>query len=516
MNEKWEVPKGSCRYEMYDLETLIPSNDSTRIRLIECNWDRAVFDGKTVLDIGCNSGALSVFAARNGASSVLAVDVQPALLDFVDQVQKRHDLKITTKRSTLASLNPQDDIADVVLCMEVLHWVVHQGGDIPTAISQLAALTKETLYVETPWDVSEPSIADRPEYPFDKYNIETIIRELSRHFAIVQIEKFMTYFGKMENSKRVLIKAQHRRTSSLGARHIQDANLVGISLGRGVNESQLVTSRGGPKVLKTIPENSVFVSLTNERINELCGFLSLRSTETFIVAPEKLGDNFVQKEVDGKTYMLFPFVGELDDYFPSRRTPKAAKEPLAAAARVSRHFASAPLGLVEAIRGVSKKLPYFDITKIADKYYTQFSREGLIKIIEESAEIIKNYDQKDEISLIHFDLQLGNFVRGAGGRDYVVDLDLIRSGPLYSDLFSCAIYTGATAATLETHYHSIAEEIPRKAMRLDIAFAITSSLLWLHGRTTSGKTYEDHQFATFINGMKGLNSFAEKNSFFDL
>jgi sulfur relay (sulfurtransferase) DsrC/TusE family protein len=41
-----------------------------------------------------------------------------------------------------------------------------------------------------------------------------IIRELQSHFETVEMVRFMTYFGEMADSKRILIKATGKRTGS--------------------------------------------------------------------------------------------------------------------------------------------------------------------------------------------------------------------------------------------------------------------------------------------------------------
>jgi hypothetical protein len=54
-----ELPGNTCVYEHYDLKTLEPLNNETFIRLQEQGWKTQDFSGRTVLDIGCNSGLLT-------------------------------------------------------------------------------------------------------------------------------------------------------------------------------------------------------------------------------------------------------------------------------------------------------------------------------------------------------------------------------------------------------------------------------------------------------------------------
>src|SRR5439155_3276829 len=85
-SEALELPKGTCAYEEYDPATLRPLNDQTRVRLAELGWSELDFRGKSVLDIGANSGLLSLEAYRLGAQKIVAYDVQDHFVDFFGRV----------------------------------------------------------------------------------------------------------------------------------------------------------------------------------------------------------------------------------------------------------------------------------------------------------------------------------------------------------------------------------------------------------------------------------------------
>lgn len=208
------LPDISCAYEEYDPQTLKPVNDSTFTRLMELGWTREEFEGKSVLDIGGNSGILSLYAHNLGAEQIRYVDVQVPLVEFFQSVVSEHQLPIEIERKGFLDLNSESDSKDIVLLMEVLHWLVDQGGTVPDSLEKLAGLTNDTLYLETPWDAKEPSIAAKGIVLEEHYNIEMIIRELQSHFETVEMVRFMTYFGEMADSKRILIKATGKRTGS--------------------------------------------------------------------------------------------------------------------------------------------------------------------------------------------------------------------------------------------------------------------------------------------------------------
>ncbi len=211
------LPENSCAYEEYDPKTLKPVNNSTFTRLMELGWSKEEFNGKSVLDIGGNSGILSLYAHNLGAKEIQYVDVQVPLVEFFQSVVSEHDLPIDIARRGFLELDTKTDKKDIVLCMEVLHWLVDQGGNVADSLQKLTDLTNDTLYLETPWDVKEPSIAAKGIVMEEDYNIELIIRELQSHFETVEMVRFMSYFGAMADSKRILIRATGKRTNNSNA-----------------------------------------------------------------------------------------------------------------------------------------------------------------------------------------------------------------------------------------------------------------------------------------------------------
>ena len=70
-------------------------------RLVLAALERLVTPGATVLDVGCGSGVLAVAAARLGAASVLAIDVDDEALDAARANARRNGVEsIVTVAST--------------------------------------------------------------------------------------------------------------------------------------------------------------------------------------------------------------------------------------------------------------------------------------------------------------------------------------------------------------------------------------------------------------------------------
>ncbi len=76
------------------------------------------FEGKSVLDIGCNSGQNSLLAKAQGASKVVGVDVDARRLKQAGILARNEGLDVTFLNRSIFDLN--DERFDVVLCIAVL------------------------------------------------------------------------------------------------------------------------------------------------------------------------------------------------------------------------------------------------------------------------------------------------------------------------------------------------------------------------------------------------------------
>jgi 23S rRNA U2552 (ribose-2'-O)-methylase RlmE/FtsJ len=503
-----DFPTNACTYEIYDPVTLKPTNDSTYVRLMELGWAEADFLGKTVLDIGANSGALSIHAHRLGATSIHAVDVQVPLVEFISAVAKLHKLPIKVERRALFDLNAREHAADVVCFMEVLHWIVDQGGSVARAIEHVASLTRDTLYIETPWDIHEPSIARAGKISADQYNMELIMRELSRHFHDVQFVRFMTYFGTMPNSKRVLLKASKPRTLSLAVTSAGEANLVDIFLKPSSRDVALVTTVRGPAVLKRLPAESNMGRYQPEVVDALCRFLTgLR--DPAIVPPLRIGQDFRYDAADGHRYMMFPFVGDLGTYFVSRAAPAPVADPIAAAVALRQDLRQAPAALVSQLRDGTAAIPVVNFDGLQGTLPDRIRTGSAGALCRAALGRMAGYDRRREDALTHNDVQGGNMVTGPNGKARVVDIDWMRTGTPYSDLLSCAIYCGSALSPLLAGLATLKLAESRPLEQFDIDFSVAQALKWVEVVTTKSLPIPEQQVETILRGLATLAQLSE-------
>jgi 2-polyprenyl-3-methyl-5-hydroxy-6-metoxy-1,4-benzoquinol methylase len=194
----------TCTYQTYDFKTLEPIGIESQIRIKELEFLKNLVVGQQVLDIGTNSGLVAIQAAKWGAKKTFATDVNKELIENLQATVVAHNLAISASVCAFKSLDPLIFKSDVVLCLEVIHWLVHQGNPIVEIVEKLDSLTKKTLIIETPWDKSEKSIQARLNGWLEKYHLPDVLNAFLRIGYQAQILHFAEYFT--EQSTRVMIR----------------------------------------------------------------------------------------------------------------------------------------------------------------------------------------------------------------------------------------------------------------------------------------------------------------------
>jgi tRNA (mo5U34)-methyltransferase len=143
----------------HGLSTFVPSHarqerDRTRMQtLIAHAWPRILeacggtLAGKRVLDIACNCGGFSTYAAKAGAKYVLGIDIEPHYLKQANFIRETLDLQnLEFQQMSLDELDPEKHgVFDLVLCFGILY---HLESPV-LSLKRISAVTSKVLVVDT-------------------------------------------------------------------------------------------------------------------------------------------------------------------------------------------------------------------------------------------------------------------------------------------------------------------------------------------------------------------------------
>ncbi|CAI9260866.1 unnamed protein product [Lactuca saligna] len=119
--------------------------EDPRIKIMKKEW----FEGKTCLDIGCNSGLITITIAKNfGCQKILGVDIDSARIEDahwnlrkivkMSEIKKQHsgdslshlfDIVSFKKDNFVQSWSTPGEKYDTILCLSVTKWVHLNWGD---------------------------------------------------------------------------------------------------------------------------------------------------------------------------------------------------------------------------------------------------------------------------------------------------------------------------------------------------------------------------------------------------
>ena len=506
-NNQLQLPENTCAYERYDPNTLKPVNRETYVRLQELGWSAPDFSGRTVLDIGCNSGLLTIHALRLGAASVHACDVQPPLVEFVSRLVKARGLAVTAEQIAFDKLQPSRHKADIVLFMEVLHWAVSQGMDLRSVIQRLAELTERLLYIEFPWSIKEPSIQKQTNLTEEKYSADAVLDELTRYFINVRIVRFMRYFGFASPSKRILIEARGKRPEASILVHLPGTYSLDLPMSRGRNESYLLVGADGPLVAKLLAKESPMGRLTDDICNQMFDEIE-RGQPQILVTPKRVLGKYRLPAPAGRFWMLFPFVGPLPSagkVKPYRADFYNLIDLLVKVRRDLRHFSSTLRAIL------LQRLLYMNVGAIlvAGVWRNESSqlREFSSEIETALDDLITAGPEKLD-ALCHSDLQTGNIILDEKDQPRVIDLDNLCLGTIYSDGLTGLMWQGGTVETLEKFCDELGREEARSVARYDAYLAIANGVAWFASATQSKPNNAVEEISLLRSGLTQMIQFA--------
>jgi len=127
------------------------------------------FEGKTVVDLGCNLGLYSFMAARRGAVHVLGLDSDQDAVEGANMLARLHGLDNVSfeVRDFLRTTSPEQ--ADMVLVIDFIGRGVIAKGRLDAVLDSARRYARKEIVVTL-----------RPEYPLQE--LPTLSADLLKHY----------------------------------------------------------------------------------------------------------------------------------------------------------------------------------------------------------------------------------------------------------------------------------------------------------------------------------------------
>lgn len=489
----------TCTYDQFDLETLVPLNEPTRVRLAEVDFRPELFAGKSVLDIGANSGLLSIEAWKRGASRITAIDVQDPCIESLEAILEHHDIPMAVEKKGVSQLDPEVDTHDIVLFFEVIHWTTAQGMPIPQAIERVANVTADTLIIEFPWDIREPSIRSKTALTIDDYDSSIILSELSDRFHVVELQRFMSYFKGQKGSRRALVRARRRKLSPALFSIDGFRPAVENSVAQGVNDSSYVRAMGQDFFLKRIPPGSSLDPVPSGVLERL--FEELDQPGGPVLVPLRLDDRRIHESGDHRV-LAYPWLGEDDGSVDFSSRPSVedalalARSTITALGRVSSEIVDdlRTAGLRSCSQGAA----------LADQLRRNGELAGLSSAgVERVAGLAETVPPLDLDHLVHGDLHRSNMVPVPDGGHVVTDLDTMSIGTHWTDAYWQIGFQALDSAAAADHLDQLESPERRAPVDADILMAVGLLAGWCRTALDAGPVPEA-QLARVRQGVGSL------------
>jgi predicted RNA methylase len=158
--------------------------DKRRTKAFKRALERTVNQGDIVLDVGTGSGALAMFAAKNGAKKVYAVEIADDVAKFANQNVKANSLshKIDIINSDMKTLKFSHKV-DVVI-MELLDTglISEQEAIVINRMHSKGIITSKTKLIPYRYQCAFELV----QYDFNFYGLEMPFIIQARNFAAIR------------------------------------------------------------------------------------------------------------------------------------------------------------------------------------------------------------------------------------------------------------------------------------------------------------------------------------------
>lgn len=133
-------------------------------------------EGQSFLEVGCGSGAVSLYCAQTYPFTVTGVDIDPEQIELARSYAGKTGVEVTFLESDATNLPFEDESHDIVLSFGVTHHIRNWLD----ALKEIERVLKDDGYFIY-WDLMYPG------------SLASIGRFLSRTYGITTIEDFNSF-----------------------------------------------------------------------------------------------------------------------------------------------------------------------------------------------------------------------------------------------------------------------------------------------------------------------------------
>lgn len=192
-------------YQNFEVSPLKAISIPTQKRMDQLFEDLNCVKSKSVLDIGCFAGLASLVALKCGASKVISTDVNAKYLNYINAYAVENGLPLRTEEVDFNGLT-KDHCSDVVLLLEVYHWLAHQGLKPDFVATKLNMLANQYIIIESPFDRTDPSVLRSLGENSNFYRLDLLLNSLIDMGWSVNFSGLTSYFPSEYNRARFIAR----------------------------------------------------------------------------------------------------------------------------------------------------------------------------------------------------------------------------------------------------------------------------------------------------------------------